>query len=82
MAKSNLNTQETKIIDIYSARNSITNGTELNSVLKPLTNSDSPSDKSKGVRFVSAKAEIRSNNMTRNRKVHRGVYLMFCMANE
>ena len=39
----------------------------LYSVLKPLTNSDSPSAKSKGVRFVSANVVV---NQTRNRGIN------------
>lgn len=39
----------------YSPKKSKTKGTEENSVLNPLTNSDSPSVKSNGARFVSAK---------------------------
>ena len=44
-----------KIIAIYSARKTITNSTDLYSVLNPLTNSLSPSAKSKGERLASAK---------------------------
>lgn len=43
-----------KRIDMYSARNTITNSTDLYSVLKPDTNSLSPSAKSNGDRFASA----------------------------
>lgn len=43
-----------KIIIPYSAINNKANPTEAYSILKPETNSDSPSEKSKGVRFVSA----------------------------
>jgi len=39
----------------------------LYSVLKPLTSSDSPSAKSKGVRFVSAKVVV---NQTKNKGVN------------
>ena len=42
----------------YSPRKRRTNNVEENSVLNPLTNSDSPSVKSKGARFVSAKIAI------------------------
>ena len=44
-----------KIIAIYSAKNTITNKTELYSVLNPLTSSLSPSAKSKGERLASAR---------------------------
>ena len=50
------------MIAIYSAKNTTTNGTEEYSVLKPETNSLSPSAKSKGERFVSAKAIIKNIN--------------------
>jgi len=43
-----------KMIDIYSARNTMTNRTDLYSVLNPLTSSLSPSAKSKGDRLASA----------------------------
>ena len=42
------------MMDIYSARKSITNSTLAYSVLNPDTSSDSPSAKSKGDRFASA----------------------------
>lgn len=42
----------------YSARKNSANGPPAYSTLKPETNSDSPSVKSKGARFVSAKVEI------------------------
>jgi hypothetical protein len=45
-------------IIIYSAINRSANPLLLNSMLKPDTISDSPSAKSKGARFVSAKIEI------------------------
>lgn len=41
----------------YSAKNKRVNPEEPNSVLKPLTNSLSPSEKSKGVRLSSARKE-------------------------
>lgn len=43
---------------MYSAINNIAKGPLPYSILKPLTSSDSPSAKSKGVRFVSARIEI------------------------
>lgn len=42
----------------YSARKNRANGPPAYSTLKPETNSDSPSVKSKGARFVSASVEI------------------------
>lgn len=42
----------------YSAIKIKTNNSEENSTLNPLTNSDSPSTKSKGVRLVSARIQI------------------------
>jgi len=72
MLKSALINIDMKRIDIYSARKIMTKGTELNSVLKPLTSSDSPSEKSKGERFVSARVETNSINISRNMKRQRG----------
>jgi hypothetical protein len=46
----------------YSAMKISANNPELNSVLNPETSSDSPSAKSKGVRFVSAMQEISHRN--------------------
>jgi hypothetical protein len=46
-------------IELYSAKKKKTNGTELCSVKKPATNSDSASCKSNGVLLVSAKIEIK-----------------------
>ena len=50
-----------KIIAIYSAKKIITKRTDLYSVLNPLTNSLSPSAKSKGDRLASAKTETENN---------------------
>ena len=53
----------------YSARKISANPPLLYSVLNPETNSDSPSAKSKGVRFVSAKQEanqIKDKGRVRN----------------
>lgn len=59
-----------KSIFLYSAKANKANPVPPNSTLNPATSSDSPSTKSKGARFVSAKIEItqRSNNSwpTRN----------------
>lgn len=43
---------------IYSARKIIANQPPMYSTLNPDTNSDSPSAKSNGLRFVSAKQEV------------------------
>ena len=67
MLKRRLTNVDIKIIDIYSARKIKTKWIELNSVLKPLTNSDSPSVKSKGERLVSAIEETRRIVMIINR---------------
>jgi hypothetical protein len=50
-----------KIIAIYSAKKTITKITDLYSVLNPLTSSLSPSAKSKGDRFASAKTDTENN---------------------
>jgi len=50
-----LEKKEKKRIKEYSAKNKKVKETEENSVLNPLTNSDSPSVRSKGARLVSAK---------------------------
>jgi len=63
-------------IDVYSAKKIITNGAEANSVLKPLTSSDSPSEKSKGERFVSARATIKKRIIWRKRKRERQVIIL------
>lgn len=49
---------------LYSARKKRVKGLALYSVLKPETSSDSPSEKSKGVRLVSARAEENQTNPT------------------
>ena len=67
MLKRRLTNVDIKMIDIYSARKIITKWIELYSVLKPLTNSDSPSVKSKGERLVSAIEETRKIHMIINR---------------
>jgi len=46
------------IILVYSARKIIAKNPPINSMLNPETNSDSPSAKSKGLRFTSAKQLI------------------------
>lgn len=58
-----LNSLIIKIL-VYSAIKINANGPLLYSVLKPDTNSDSPSAKSKGVRFVSARVVV---NQMRNK---------------
>lgn len=54
----NLVNMESRRILPYSDMNRIANETLLYSVLNPETSSDSPSEKSKGVRFDSATQEI------------------------
>lgn len=54
-----------KILE-YSAKKIRANPPLLYSTLKPETNSDSPSAKSKGVRFVSA-------NLETNHTIHKGI---------
>lgn len=49
-------------IDMYSPKNNKANLDALYSVLKPDTNSDSPSAKSKGVRWLSLKHIINHSN--------------------
>lgn len=56
---------------MYSARNTITNNTELYSVLNPDTNSLSPSAKSKGERLASANTlTLKSKNATQFHLTH------------
>ena len=54
-------------IDRYSAKKIKRKETEPNSVLKPLTNSDSPSEKSKGERFVSASEVTKRSSIMPNK---------------
>jgi hypothetical protein len=58
-----LNILKKKIL-AYSAIKIIANPPDPYSMLKPETSSDSPSEKSKGVRLVSAKHEINQNKVT------------------
>lgn len=51
----------------YSARKNKAKLPELNSVLKPETSSDSPSEKSKGVRLVSA-SEVTNHTTPKGRE--------------
>ena len=54
----------------YSPKNNNANPPLEYSILNPETNSDSPSEKSKGVRFVSAKEEINQTiNKGKNNKI-------------
>ena len=53
-----------KRIDIYSDKKIMRKNMDLYSVLNPLTNSDSPSEKSKGLRLVSANETIKRINAT------------------
>ena len=51
-------------IEVYSAMKIIANFPPLYSVLNPDTSSDSPSAKSKGARFVSAKVVVNHDRKT------------------
>lgn len=53
---------------VYSAIKISANLLLLYSVLKPDTSSDSPSAKSNGVRFVSARSEVNQNKMRGGRR--------------
>lgn len=61
---------------IYSAIKINTKGPLLYSVLKPETSSDSPSAKSKGVRFVSAKAVMNQINRVIGTSKAKGVFIV------
>lgn len=67
--------KDMKMIDEYSARKIMTKVIDLNSVLKPLTSSLSPSAKSKGDRFVSARTEMRNIKHTKSKKEKTGICL-------
>ena len=58
-----------KKILAYSAIKIKANPPEPYSILNPETNSDSPSEKSKGVRFVSAKQETTQNIISKGIKI-------------
>ena len=73
----NTKTYGLDIIEAYSPRNSIIKGTALYSVLNPLTNSDSPSEKSKGERLVSAIEVTKSSTTIGKRNRLRGNGLRF-----
>ncbi|MGI9548723.1 MAG: hypothetical protein ACR2M7_01905 [Bdellovibrionales bacterium] len=66
--------KETHKIFMYSAIKIIANGPDPYSVLNPETNSDSPSARSNGVRFVSASRVIihtkKIAGMTENKKLN------------
>lgn len=66
-----LTSADMNMIFIYSARKIITKEMALNSVLKPLTSSDSPSEKSNGERFDSAMQVTNSIDIAKNRNVLR-----------
>lgn len=68
-------TIDIKIIAIYSAKNTTTNGIEEYSVLNPETNSLSPSAKSNGDRLVSAKAMIKKIKALRGIILNGGIKL-------
>lgn len=62
----------------YSPIKQKAKGKPPNSVLKPETNSDSPSEKSKGVRFVSAKM-VGSHNKNKGKIVNREIQRNFIL---
>ena len=62
----------------YSAIKIRANVDLLYSVLKPETNSDSPSAKSKGVRLVSAKVVV---NQTKNKGKHKNIQPIYLLKN-
>ena len=64
-----------KIILVYSAINKQANHPAPNSIFKPLTNSDSASPKSKGVRFLSANTLNNQANATGKHNKSLGVAL-------
>lgn len=71
------------IIFAYSARKKSANGPEAYSTLKPDTSSDSPSTKSKGVRFVSAIVDtthiIQRGHVNQNIDISSWAYRNDCM---
>ena len=71
MLKSILTNAHMKRMERYSARNNNKKLTDAYSVLNPLTSSDSPSEKSNGERFVSAKATTKVMIITGKRKEER-----------
>jgi len=75
--------EKAKIIE-YSPRNNKVKEEEEYSVLNPLTNSDSPSVKSKGARFVSAKRLINHNGMIKKnlQKKELNILLIFNSSKE
>jgi len=76
MKKSTLIIIDKKRIEIYSPKKIIRKQTDLYSVLNPLTSSDSPSEKSKGDRLVSAKEETKNMIIRRKKNVTRLVNLI------
>ena len=70
--KKDLTRKDINKMAIYSPRKIKRKLIELYSVLKPLTNSDSPSEKSKGVRLVSAKVDNTNKTTRANMNENRG----------
>jgi len=60
---------ENKRIIAYSLKKINTNPVEAYSILNPETNSDSPSEKSKGVRLVSARSKTNHITLKKGRKI-------------
>jgi len=67
-----LTTADKNRMERYSAKKITTNVVDLYSVLNPLTNSDSPSEKSKGERLDSARDATNNINIVRKRKIASG----------
>ena len=64
LKKITTNIRPINIIERYSLINNTTNPGPLYSVIKPLTNSEGLSEKSKGRRFLSAKNRIKTKTIT------------------
>lgn len=63
-----------RLMLVYSAKNSRVKFIEVYSTLKPATSSDSPSVRSKGVRFVSANLEIMNIVNTGNKGINSHIF--------
>lgn len=65
-------TRQRKVKELYSAKKYSTKGVELSSVINPATSSLSASGRSKGVREVSASAEIKKRGRAGKIRSHVG----------
>jgi hypothetical protein len=72
--------KDIKIIFMYSAIKIAANTPPLYSVLNPDTSSDSPSAKSKGVRFVSARQEVNHIRRSGGHKIQIIIVLLFIIS--